>query len=244
MSDNVKTIVFAVVLCLGCSLLLTSASAGLKKYQQQNIRIDRQKNILKSVGLIESDRKYRGREIDSLFADRIRCLQVGPDGEVAKSQAAGAQTLPVYLHIDKDGSVADYIVPINTQGLWGKILGYLAIRNDGATISGFTVYQHAETPGLGGEIEKNWFQKNFMGKKIVNSAGDFVAVSIAKGRTADGIASDRQINYVDGISGATLTGKYLTKGLHDVLSEYESVSIHFRKEHFLKLPQGQGDCKS
>ena len=51
MSDNVKSILFAVVLCLGCSLLLTSASAGLKKYQQQNIRIDRQK--LKYLNIME-----------------------------------------------------------------------------------------------------------------------------------------------------------------------------------------------
>jgi Na+-transporting NADH:ubiquinone oxidoreductase subunit NqrC len=34
---------------------------------------------------------------------------------------------------------------------------------------------------------------------------------------------------VDGISGATLTGKFLTRGLKDTLKKYEHVSIKFRK---------------
>ena len=40
---------------------------------------------------------------------------------------------------------------------------------------------------------------------------------------------DKRANYVDGISGATLTGKYLTAGLHQILSTYEPASIRFRR---------------
>ncbi len=50
MSRNVHTVLFAVVLCCVISVLLTAASTGLQKFQQKNIRLDRQKNILKSVG--------------------------------------------------------------------------------------------------------------------------------------------------------------------------------------------------
>ena len=129
----------------------------------------------------------------------------------------------------KDGNIHAYIVPINSRGLWGRILGYLAIQNDGSTVSGFTVYKHSETPGLGGEIEKKWFQKNFVGKKIVDHDGYFVSVSIAKGKVADKIPEKSQANYVDGISGATLTGKYLSAGMKEILQNYEPVSIRFRK---------------
>ena len=113
-------------------------------------------------------------------------------------------------------------------------MGYLAIQDDGSTISGFTVYKHSETPGLGGEIEKNWFQKNFIGKKIVDQAGDFVSISVAKGKVADRITKDQQSNFVDGISGATLTGKYLTAGVKEILKSYEPVSIRFRKNQVEK----------
>jgi Na+-transporting NADH:ubiquinone oxidoreductase subunit C len=101
----------------------------------------------------------------------------------------------------------------------------MALENDGTTVKGFTVYQHSETPGLGGEIEKKWFQQNFEGKKIVDQQGNFVAVQVAKGSVPD----SKEPHYVDGISGATLTGKYLSRGLEKTLSRYEPVSLCFRK---------------
>jgi Na+-transporting NADH:ubiquinone oxidoreductase subunit C len=35
---------------------------------------------------------------------------------------------------------------------------------------------------------------------------------------------------VDGISGATLTGRYLSEGLEETLMQYEPVSIIFRQK--------------
>ena len=94
--------------------------------------------------------------------------------------------------------------------------------------SGFSVFSHSETPGLGGEIESAWFQKNFKGKKIVNAQNKFVSVGIAKGK-AENLPKDKQANYVDGISGATLTGRFLSEGIKQTLIQYDSVSINFRQ---------------
>ena len=93
----------------------------------------------------------------------------------------------------------------------------------------FTIFKHSETPGLGGEIEKEWFQKNFVGKKIINRDGRFVSIGVAKGTVKTKIPLKEQMNYVDGISGATLTGKYLSAGIREILHNYEPVSIKFRK---------------
>jgi Na+-transporting NADH:ubiquinone oxidoreductase subunit C len=116
-------------------------------------------------------------------------------------------------------------------------VGYLALKSDGSTVTGFTVYKHSETPGLGGEIEKRWFQKNFEGKKILDKAGGFVSISIAKGFLPESFPKDKLPNYVDGISGATLTGKFLTTGLKDVLQAYEPVSIKFRSQQGIRIKQ-------
>jgi Na+-transporting NADH:ubiquinone oxidoreductase subunit C len=228
MSDRLKTIVFALVMCSVISILLTAASTGLQRFQEENIILDRQKNILKSVGLIEAEKKYSADAIEKLYGDSIRALWADPSGQIIDKPVSGEQDLPIYIY-KKDDAVKAYILPINSRGLWGRIMGYLAIQDDGSTISGFTVYKHSETPGLGGEIEKNWFQKNFIGKRIVDQAGDFVSISVARGKVADRIPKDRQPNYVDGISGATLTGKYLTAGVKEILKNYEPVSIRFRK---------------
>jgi Na+-transporting NADH:ubiquinone oxidoreductase subunit C len=171
-----------------------------------------------------------------MYSTYIKALWVDPAGRLIEKSQRGETDFPLYVYL-KDEKIEAYIVPINSRGLWGKIQGYLAIENDGSTIAGFTVYKHSETPGLGGEIEKAWFQKNWVGKKIVNRSGEFVSVAIAKGTVQDMVPPTKRPNYVDGISGATLTGKYLTAGLKQILENYEPVSIKFRKHLITKPPQ-------
>lgn len=233
MSEKVRTYAFAGVLCLISSILLTVAASGLKERQDKNIAIDRQKNILKSVGLIEEEHKYSAETIEKLYSENIRNIRTDTEGKILKADEHAPKELPLYLYVKGD-EVRSYIIPIETQGLWGTIYGYLSLKNDGATVAGFTVYQHSETPGLGGEIEKRWFQKNFEGKKITDHGGDLVSVAVAKGAVKD-IAQEKQSHYVDGIGGATLTGKFLTSGLKNILQEYEPVAVQFRKNKNVKF---------
>ncbi len=234
MSSYVKSILFALITAVTCSFLLTAASAGLKGFQLENIDVDKKKNILMAVGLVESGEAYQKKDILDIYEENIESLQVSPEGEVGHPPATAETSMPIYVYL-KDNQVASYIIPVNTRGLWGKIYGYLALDKDGSTVAGFTVYKHSETPGLGGEIEKRWFQKNFEGKKILNKTGDFVSVSIAKGFLPESFPQEKRPNYVDGISGATLTGKYLTSGLKDVLQAYEPVSIKFRTRQVIQI---------
>jgi Na+-transporting NADH:ubiquinone oxidoreductase subunit C len=229
MSSYLKSIMFAVVVTLICGSLLTLASTGLKEYQLKNIAIDKQKNILKSVGLVHEKTPLSPGAIDKLYAENIKQVWVDPSGDIIPEQNKTQDDLPVYLYVIQN-HIQSYIIPVDSRGLWGKILGYLAIENDGATISGFTVYSHSETPGLGGEIEKDWFQKNFSGKKILDDRGNFVSVAIAKGLVKDKIHDTRQKNFVDGISGATLTGKFLSAGLKQSLMQYEPFSQKLRND--------------
>lgn len=231
--------VFAAVLCLVLSMLLTTASTGLQQFQERNMLIDKHSNILKSVGLVQAGRQYSDEEIERLYKQYIRRIYVDPAGRLLTEAEDGAQDLPLYVY-QKDGRVDSYIVPINSRGLWGRIHGYLALEEDGSTIAGFTVFKHAETPGLGGEIEKEWFQKNWVGKKIVNREGDFVSIGIAKGDVEKLVPPEKQANYVDGISGATLTGKYLSAGIRETLQDYEPVSVRFRKNEVETTPPPEG----
>jgi len=226
MSDQLKSIVFTAVVALVCSLLLTGAATGLKDRKLRNVAVDRQKNILKSVGLIDPTQPVTIEQIEKRYQENIRCYTVDGTGTIVAADA-GPDALPACFYVRDDQPVA-YILPVESRGLWGKILGYMAIQNDGETIAGFSVYSHNETPGLGGEIEKPWFQKNFVGKKIVDETGAFTPVRIAKGKAADSVPADQQTNYVDGISGATLTGKYLSGGLKNILVQYENLSEQFR----------------
>jgi len=237
MSDNFKSVLFALATAVICSLLLTAASSGLKPFQEENIEVDRKKNILKSIGLVEGDRTYTFDAIKSMYAENITSMHVDEEGRIVEEDRAAGAGLPVYL-FTRDETIQAYVLPINSRGLWGKIYGYLALESDGSTVSGFTVYQHSETPGLGGEIEKSWFQKNFKGKRIVDHEGNFVSIGIAKPSVTAAMSEAEKANYVDGISGATLTGRFLSAGLKEILSGYEPVSIRFRSKEMLLKPKG------
>lgn len=209
-------------MCLVCAVLLTAASSGLKELQLKNIAVDKHKNILKAVGLLEADQKYSSSDIEKLYADAISSVWVDAEGNLLKESKENTQQIFLFKKLDK---IEAYVVPLNTKGLWGKIKGYLAMESDGVTVAGFTVFSHAETPGLGAEIASPWFQQNFVGKKIVNKDGKFVSVWVAKGKAPQA----NNENYVDGISGATLTGNFLAAGIKDTLAYFEPMADKFRK---------------
>ncbi len=223
-AKRIHAIKFATILSVVCCLLITGASTGLKSFQQENRTLDRQKNILRAAGIVTLDAKPSRGQIQSLFQENIHEVEVDATGNFM--EAGQGTGLSLYLY--REGkTLKAYVIPIESRGLWGKIKGYIAFEADGQTVAGFTVYSHSETPGLGGEIEKAWFQKNFIGKKIFNAANEFVSVSIAKGGV-DALPEESRAYNVDGISGATLTGKYLTQGLRENLEQYEAVSVRLR----------------
>ncbi|THB76366.1 MAG: FMN-binding protein [Desulfobacteraceae bacterium] len=223
--DQLRAVRFAAIVSFISCMMITAASSGLKHRQLENIELDKQKNILKAAGLIDDSKPVDKSVIKSLFDTQITHLAL--DGEGQAIAAPTPDSLNLYLH-RLDSRIISFIIPIDSRGLWGKINGYIALAADGETVVGFSIYSHSETPGLGGEIEKQWFSKNFVGKKIVNATGQFVSVAIAKGKVTPA-SGEVELNTVDGISGATLTGKYLSEGIKIILEQYEPVSVRFRQ---------------
>jgi Na+-transporting NADH:ubiquinone oxidoreductase subunit C len=89
-----------------------------------------------------------------------------------------------------------YIFPIRGKGLWSTLKGFIALDVDLTTIRGLTYYEHAETPGLGGEVDNPEWKQKWDGKIAFDASGN-VVVNVSK--TASG-PSD-----VDALSGATIT---------------------------------------
>ena len=185
MREDTKTLVFAAVVCVTCSLLLSGTAAGLKTRQQANEAFDVKRNIVKAFGI----------DIGSMTRPEIEATF---EGHVSEKTA---DELPLYTWTE-DGAAqpSKYAFPISGKGLWSMMYGYLSLEADLETIAGISFYKHGETPGLGAEIEKPWFQNQFTGKKLYadGTPTDFLVTKpgYATGDTA-----------VDGISGATLTGK-------------------------------------
>lgn len=228
MHSNAQTYRFALIITLACSLLLAAAATLLKPRQVENEKLDMKINILKSAEITQTDKDYSRAQIQTLYSANIAGCVIDKSGQLLSGKTPenldpkkDTALLPVFEY--KVGEeVKAYIIPISGHGLWSTIYGYLAIEPDGNTIKGITFYKNGETPGLGGEIAKKWYTDNYKGKKIFDPQGNLVSITVVKGKIADrGIPANEQYHYVDGISGASLTGRGVTHFLKDNLKEYE-----------------------
>ncbi len=102
----------------------------------------------------------------------------------------------------ENGKLKTLILPIHGRGLWSTLYGYIALEPDMNTVSGFGFYSHAETPGLGGEVDNAKWKASWVGKEIDDKNGQ-LAIRVIKGSVNP--ASPNAINEIDGLSGATLT---------------------------------------
>ena len=225
MRSNLYTLGFTSIVTIVLGFFLALAADGLRELQVTNVENDMKKNILVSLGFKPGgETPWTSDEIQKLFQENIDAVVLDASGQMTEKDPKEIDTekdvefLPIYLK--KIGNnVEGYAIPIAGKGLWSTLFGYFAIEPDGRTVKGITFYKHGETPGLGAEVDKAWFQQNFIGKRFVDENDKLIGIHVIKGK----VESDDQEAYhkVDGISGATITGKGLEFFLKDDLGKYE-----------------------
>lgn len=213
--SNSYTFIYASAMVVIVAALLSIAAIGLKPFQSKNVRVAKKTDILKSVGIpstaADAEAKYeqfvKETFIVNAAGNNVEGEAFDVDLKEELTKAVAERQLPVYICQLKDGSTK-YILPVRGKGLWGPIWGYVAMNDDKQTIYGATFGHKGETPGLGAEIEKEFFQEQFKNKKILKNGQ--VAFAVAKGGAAPG-----DDYAVDAISGGTIT----SKGVEDMLLE-------------------------
>lgn len=227
--------IFAMIVCVVCSFLLSFVYESLKDRQELNVALDIKKNILKVVDLRDPiDPKASAKELLSTYDEKIQEIVIDPEGNVVEGKdphqiKEGEELYPVYIY-KEDGETIAYAFPIVGKGLWSTLYGYFALEPDAKSVRGITYYKEGETPGLGAEIEKDWFQNNFKGKSIWDAdKNELVPTAVVKGKVKDVVPKGRQQYYVDGISGATMTSKGVTRMIDRELRKYEPYFKKIRK---------------
>lgn len=231
MRSDFQTYRFVMIVSILAAFLLSLTATSLKDKQDYNVEVDRKKNVLKCAGLdvmtINSEQIIKnysqfinekvisknGSYVDLKLTD-LNQFEDKSTGQILYKNN-NKEYLPLYEY-SKNNEIVAYILPISGKGLWSTLYGYFSLANDMNTVKGITFYKHGETPGLGAEIEKKWFQDNFINKTIFNEMGQMVSVSVEKGK-ASGSGLEHK---VDGISGATMTGAGLNKFLKSDLKRY------------------------
>ncbi len=237
--STLGTLLVALAVCLVCSIFVSTAAVYLKPLQQTNKALDKKKNILAVVDLLQE-----GRSVEELFGqvepkvvnlatgkfvadidpasfdarkaakDPARNVRIPADQDTANIRTR-AQNATVYFV--KEGERAGLmIIPIHGYGLWSTLYGFIALEGDGETVYGLSFYEHAETPGLGGEVDNPKWKSLWRGKKLFDGQGN-MQLQVVKGAVdANTPGAEHKI---DGLAGATLTSQGVSNLLNYWLSD-------------------------
>lgn len=218
-NKNSYIILYAAIMTVIVAVVLAFVASSLKPNQMANELYAKKQDILKSVGATDVD-------VNEFFATNIEGVALTNEGEIIEGVDAidinieeelrnadlSRRRFPIYIYTNEEGT-KNYIVPLQGNGLWGRIWGYIALDDDLNTIVGASFDHQTETPGLGAEIAGEGFQSQFINKEIYR--GDqFVGITVKKGNL------DQVDHQVQGISGSTITGDGVTAMIKKDLRYY------------------------
>jgi Na+-transporting NADH:ubiquinone oxidoreductase subunit C len=81
----------------------------------------------------------------------------------------------------------------------------VSLEGDLNTIEGLGFYAHAETPGLGGEVDNPRWKSQWVGKQLYDEDKTAPQIRLVKGGVDANTANNQ--HKVDALSGATLTSR-------------------------------------
>ncbi len=235
-NDSVhKTLIVALAVSLVCSVVVTSTVVLLKPLQQSDVSREKKRNILEVIGMLEDDKNmdvlFHGIEtklVDLASGDYVQVENIDPNSyDPIKATAIPELSSPVpperdvanigsrekyaAVYVVKRDDTMDYLIlPVRGLGMYSTLHGLLALEADANTIFGFSVYQHAETPGLGGKVDDPKWRALWKGKAIYDES-DALRIQVIKG-SVDVYKPDAKYE-VDGLTGATNT----SRGVNNIL---------------------------
>jgi Na+-transporting NADH:ubiquinone oxidoreductase subunit C len=229
-----RTLMVALGVCIVCSILVSAAAVSLRGVQEENRKLDRIRNILMAGALLVENADIRAIyedkvmpvminlstgqivpekdlneilnidkfDIRKLAGDSVYGMEIPSNMDTAKINRM-PKYMVIYLIREKERT-HKVVLPIYGKGLWSTMYGFIALADDLKTVKGIAFYEHAETPGLGGEVDNERWKKSWNGKQVFDVDGN-LKLRVIKG-TVD-ISSLEARHQIDGLSGATLTSR-------------------------------------
>ena len=220
-NSSTYTFVYISVMVVIVAFALAFTAGVLKERKERNIEIDKKRQILSSLNI-----EATSRNAEELYVQFIKkAVAINHKGEIVEGvdalsivmereikQPEDRRLLPLYI-AEKDGETY-YVLSLFGAGFFGPIWGYISLKSDKKTVYGTYFSHKGETPGLGATITKSDFQDRFRGKEIFKN-GQFKSVAVVKpGKSA----KDR--DFVDGVSGGTITSQGVDRMLLSSLEVY------------------------
>ncbi|MDP6967652.1 MAG: Na(+)-translocating NADH-quinone reductase subunit C [Gammaproteobacteria bacterium] len=223
-----RTVMVALALCVVCSVVVSTAAVVLKDKQVANAANEKKVNILTAAGIdiVDGDlqaafAKVTPKLVDMAtgqFTDAVD-VKAYDDVKAAKDPALSnaltatqdiasirrqAKYRTVYL-VEGENGLEKVVLPVHGYGLWSTLYGFIALEGDLNTVAGLGFYAHAETPGLGGEVDNPRWKAVWNGKQVFGADASQPLIGLIKGKALPTAKHD-----IDGLAGATLTSNGVT----------------------------------
>lgn len=234
--STAKTLGMAFAVSTVCALLVSAAAVMLRPLQEANRAAQQQTRLDEVVtGLPGVDAGVvpgGAGKMETLVVDLATGLKA-PGVDPAKfdmraAAAADESSTPIAadldaarigrrpnlarIHVLRNGQQLELVVlPIYGSGYQSTIHAFLALRGDLKTVASLKIVEHGETPGLGAKIEDPAWQALWPGKQLSDDSGQ-VRLSVVRG-------TGTTVHEVDGITGATRTGRGISNMLKFWLGE-------------------------
>ena len=154
---------------------------------------------------------------EKALADGIKTVMASDDvvvdspDTVKQHDSKGKElTFIIYKAKDSKGTNLGAAVESTTGGFGGNLKVLVGFTPDGAVL-GYTLLEHAETPGLGAKADK-WFQKGEKGDIVGKSPAEPLTVSKDGGQ-------------VDAITASTITSRAFLLAVNNAYNAYKATPV-------------------
>ena len=190
-----STITNMVVVLVGVALVTGSILAYVNHVTEEPIKLQAEKTLADGIKAVMG-----GVELTVAKDDTVKQNVAGKETTFVIHEAVGADKAPLGAAVES-----------TVGGFCGDLKVLVGFDTDGK-ILGYTVLQHAETPGLGAKAD-NWFQKD--GKGCI----------IGKSPATDKLTVKKDGGDIDAITASTITSRAFLLAVTQAYQAYKSVPV-------------------
>lgn len=235
-NSNNYVLFFTMAMTAIVAVVLAGMYSSLKDVHKTNELNYNKKQILSSLNFAENFKadKMGDAQVAGIFEKQVEGAVIDAEGNPVDGKVAAAidmekeekkpeadRLYPVFKYTNDKGEEL-FILTVRGNGLWDKIWGWVAVKNDDVnTVVGAAFGHKGETPGLGAEIKDNkGWKKQFAGQgegkqlRLYDDKDNYVGLTVKKG------GAKEPAYEVDGISGATVTCDGVTEMLQRGIQIY------------------------
>ena len=184
-----------VVVLVGVALITGSILAYVNHVTEEPIRLQAEKALADGIKAVMG-----GVDLTVAKEDTVRQTVAGKEVVFVIHETVGADKQPIGAAVESTAG-----------GFGGDLKILVGFDNDGQ-ILGYTLLQHAETPGLGAKADK-WFQKE--GKGCI----------IGKNPNTDNLTVKKDGGEIDAITASTITSRAFLLAVTQAYQAYKSLPV-------------------